>query len=52
MLFTCDIQDDHERITANGADFTLPPTDVTDSTIAQLEDTCGILSQITQLAKW
>jgi predicted enzyme related to lactoylglutathione lyase len=49
MLFTDDIEADHERIAGRGADFTMPPTDVTASTIAQLNDTCGNLIQITQL---
>jgi predicted enzyme related to lactoylglutathione lyase len=35
-----------------GAEFTKPPTDVTGSTIAMLNDTCGNLIQLTQLAKW
>lgn len=52
MFFTDDIKADHERITARGAQFTMPPTDVTGSTIAQLNDTCGNLVQITQLARW
>jgi predicted enzyme related to lactoylglutathione lyase len=30
----------------------MPPTDVTGSTIAQLNDTCGNLIQIVQLARW
>ncbi len=29
----------------------MPPTEVTGSTIAQLNDTCGNLIQITQLAR-
>jgi predicted enzyme related to lactoylglutathione lyase len=52
MLFTDDIRGDHERIKANGAEFAMPPTDVTGSTIAQLNDTCGNIVQITQLARW
>jgi predicted enzyme related to lactoylglutathione lyase len=32
--------------------FTMPPTDVTGSTIAMLNDTCGNLIQLTQLARW
>jgi predicted enzyme related to lactoylglutathione lyase len=52
MFFTDDIKGDHERITARGATFSMPPTDVTGSTIAQLHDTCGNLIQITQLARW
>ena len=52
MFFTDDIKRDHERITARGAEFTMPPTEVTGSTIAKLSDTCGNLIQITQLARW
>ncbi len=51
MFFTDDIKADYERIKARGAEFTMPPTDVTASTIAKLNDTCGNLIQITQL-KW
>jgi len=52
MFFTDDLQADYERIKARGAEFTMPPTEVTGSTIAQLNDTCGNLVQITQLARW
>ena len=52
MFFTDDIEGDYERIKARGAEFTMSPTDVTGSTIAQLNDTCGNLVQITQLAHW
>jgi predicted enzyme related to lactoylglutathione lyase len=52
MFFTDDIKGDYERIKANGAQFTMPPTAVTGSTIAQLNDTCGNLIQIAQLARW
>ncbi|RWA71327.1 VOC family protein [Mesorhizobium sp.] len=52
MLFTDDIKGDHERITANGGSFAMAPTAVTGSTIAQLNDSCGNLIQITQLARW
>jgi predicted enzyme related to lactoylglutathione lyase len=52
MFFTDDIKGDYERIKARGAEFTMSPTDVTGSTIAQLNDTCGNLVQITQLARW
>ena len=52
MFFTDDVKGDHERIKARGAEFTMPPTEVTGSTIAQLKDTCGNLIQITQLAQW
>ena len=52
MFFTDDVKGDYERIKARGAEFTMPPTEVTGSTIAQLSDTCGNLIQITQLARW
>lgn len=52
MFFTNDIKDDYERINARGAEFTMPPTDVTASTIAMLNDTCGNLIQLTQLARY
>jgi predicted enzyme related to lactoylglutathione lyase len=52
MFFTDDIKGDYEKIKASGAEFTMPPTDVTGSTIAMLKDTCGNLVQLTQLAKW
>jgi len=35
---------------ASGGDFTMPPTDVTGSIIARLNDTCGNLIQLTQLS--
>lgn len=49
MFNTADIKAEAERITGRGGAFTMPPTDVTGSTIAQLEDGCGNLVQITQL---
>jgi len=52
MFFTDDIKSDYERIKARGAAFTMPPTDVTASTIAMLNDTCGNLIQLTQLKHW
>ena len=52
MFYTDDVKGDYERIKARGAEFTMPPTEVTGSTIAQLKDTCGNLIQITQLARW
>jgi len=51
MFFTDDIKGDYERIKAR-AEFTMPPTDVTGSTIAMLNDTCGNLIQLTQLAHY
>ena len=52
MFFTDDIKGDYEKIKARGVEFTMPPTDVTGSTITRLKDTCGNLVQLTQLAKW
>jgi predicted enzyme related to lactoylglutathione lyase len=52
MFFTDDIKGECERIKAAGAAFSMPPTEVTGSTIAQLDDTCGNRVQITQLARW
>jgi predicted enzyme related to lactoylglutathione lyase len=51
MFFTDDVKGDYARIKARGAEFTMPPTEVTGSTIAKLNDTCGNLIQITQLAR-
>jgi len=52
LFFTDDVKGDYERIRACGAEFTMPPTGVTESTIAMLNDTCGNLIQLTQLARW
>ena len=52
MFFTDDVKGDYERIKAHGAEFTMPPTDVTASIIAVLNDTCGNLIQLTQLARY
>src|SRR6266540_4737475 len=49
MFYTDDVKGDYERIKARGAEFTKPPTEVTGSTIAMLNDTCGNLIQLTQL---
>lgn len=49
MFFSDDIKGECEKIKARGGTFTMPPKDVTGSTIAQLDDTCGNLVQITQL---
>jgi predicted enzyme related to lactoylglutathione lyase len=51
MFYTDDVRADYERIKARGAEFTTPPTDVTASTIAMLNDTCGNLIQLTELAR-
>ena len=51
MFYTDDVQADYERIKARGANFTMPPTDVTASIITMLDDTCGNLIQLTQLTR-
>src|SRR5215471_13161089 len=52
MFYTDDVKGDYERIKARGAEFTMPPTDVTGSTIAMLNDSCGNLIQLVQLAHY
>ena len=53
MFFTDDVQADYDRAKAKGADIPMAPTGVGGgSTIIRLNDTCGNLVQISQLAKW
>jgi predicted enzyme related to lactoylglutathione lyase len=52
MFYTDDVQRDYERMKAAGAEFTMPPTKVTGSTIAMVKDTCGNLIQIAQLDRY
>ena len=52
MFYTGDVQRDYERMKAAGAEFTMPPTKVTGSTIAMVKDTCGNLIQISQLDRY
>ena len=52
MFYTDDVQRDYERMKAVGAEFTMPPTKVTGSTIAMVNDTCGNLLQIAQLDRY
>ena len=52
MFYTDDVKGDYERIKARGVQFTMPPTNVTASTIAILNDTCGNLIQLIQLARY
>jgi predicted enzyme related to lactoylglutathione lyase len=51
-FFSDDVKGECERIKARGGEFTKPPTEVPGATIAQLNDTCGNLIQISQLARW
>jgi len=52
MFFTDNVQADYDRMKPRGAEFTMPPTDVTASKIAVLKDTCGNLIQVTELTRW
>jgi predicted enzyme related to lactoylglutathione lyase len=52
MFYTDDVQGDYECMKARGAEFTMPPADVTASKIAMLNDTCGNLIQVTQLMRY
>ena len=52
MFYVDDVQAEYDRMKAHGANFTLPPTKVTGSTIAMLDDTCGNLIQLTALDAW
>ena len=52
MFFTDDLQGDYDRMKSRGAEFTMPPTDVSASKIAMVKDTCGNLIQVTELKRW
>ena len=52
MFYTDGVQADYERMKVRGAQFTMPPKDVTASKIAMLHDTCGNLIQVAQLMRW
>jgi predicted enzyme related to lactoylglutathione lyase len=49
MFFVDDVQVEHDRLKSLGVKFTMPPSKVTGSTIAMLDDTCGNLIQIAAL---
>jgi predicted enzyme related to lactoylglutathione lyase len=53
MLFNVDdVQKEYDRMKPLGAEFTVPPTKTTGSTIAMLKDTCGNIVQLVALDKW
>ena len=52
MFYVDDVQREHDRMKPLGAEFTMPPTKVTGSTIAMLNDTSGNLVQIVALDRW
>lgn len=49
MFNVDDVQKEYDRMKPLGAEFTMPPTSVTGSTIAKLNDGCGNLIQLTKL---
>lgn len=51
-FITDNVEADYKRMQALGAAFNMPPTDVTASKIAIVNDTCGNLIQITELKRW
>jgi predicted enzyme related to lactoylglutathione lyase len=51
MFYTDDLAREHERIKGKGATFKMPPTDVDMALIAQVDDGCGNLVQITELQR-
>jgi predicted enzyme related to lactoylglutathione lyase len=52
MFYVDDVQREYDRMKPQGAQFTTPPTKVTGSTIAVVNDTCGNLIQIAALDRW
>lgn len=52
MFYVDDVQRDYERMHDLGAEFTMPPTKVTGSTIAIVNDTCGNLIQLAQMERY
>jgi predicted enzyme related to lactoylglutathione lyase len=50
QLLVSDVQAEHDRLVAKGVKFIKPVTKVTGSVIAILDDTCGNLIQLVQLA--
>jgi predicted enzyme related to lactoylglutathione lyase len=52
IFYVDDVQREYDRMKPLGAEFTMPPTKVTGSTIAMLNDTCGNQIQIAALDRW
>ena len=49
MFYADDVQREYDRMKPLSAEFTMPPTKVTGSTIAMLNDTCGNRIQLAAL---
>ena len=52
MFYTDDVQRKCERIKPLGVEITMPPTRVTGSTMATLNDACGNIIQLVALDHW
>ena len=52
MFMVDDVEKEYERLAGMGVEFIQPPTKVTGSTIARLDDACGNLIQLTKLDAW
>jgi predicted enzyme related to lactoylglutathione lyase len=52
MFYVDDVQAEYDRLAARGVNFTVPVTDGGWGKMAVLNDTCGNLIQLTQLAAW
>jgi predicted enzyme related to lactoylglutathione lyase len=52
MFMVDDVEKEYERLKGMGVEFIQPPTKVTGSTIARLDDSCGNLIQLTKLDAW
>jgi catechol 2,3-dioxygenase-like lactoylglutathione lyase family enzyme len=52
MFYVDDVQREYDRMKPLAVEFTTPPTKVTGSTIAVVNDTCGNLIQIAALDRW
>jgi predicted enzyme related to lactoylglutathione lyase len=50
QFLVSNVQSEHDRLAARGVKFTTPVTSTTASVIAILDDTCGNLIQLVQLA--
>lgn len=50
QFLVADAKAEHDRLAAQGVNFTTPVTAVTGSVIAMLDDTCGNLIQLAQIA--
>ncbi len=52
MFYVDDVQQEYDRVKAAGGEFTTAPESAGWGSMAVLNDTCGNLIQLTQLARW